>query len=131
MEREKIFKPLTHIFTTHVRIRFAERVLQIPLKTDSEKYELANRKRLNFEIKTRIAGSVVIEDKEIDSMLRSHLQATYGHHNYQFYLNNNVIFVAIKQEPPLFVTCYKKDGRVGAFHFADLYNKYYHTGKLK
>lgn len=126
MERDKIFKPLTHIFTTHVRIRFAERVLQIPLKTDSEKYELANRKRLNFKIKTRIAGSVVIEDKEIDSMFRNYLQETYGHHNYQFYL-----IVAIKQELPLFVTCYKKDGGVGAFHFADLYNKYYHTGKLK
>lgn len=131
MENTKIYKPITHVFTTHMRIRFAERVLQISQKKDLKKYELANRKSLNFEIKKRIAGSVVIEDDEIDSMLRSYLQAAYGHHNYQFYLNNNVIFVAIKQEQPLFVTCYKKDGRIGAFHFADLYNKYYHTGKLK
>lgn len=95
------------------------------------KYELANRKNLNFEIKKRILGSVVIEDEEIDSMLRNYLQSTYGNHKYSFYLNGNVIFVAVKQETPMFVTCYKKDGRVGGFHFAELYSKYYHTGKLK
>ena len=124
-------KPLEHIFTTHLRIRFAERVMQLSKKKDLVKYESDHRKSLNFEIKKRISGSVVIDDSEIDSMFKSYLMTSYGHNNYLFYLNNNVIFVAIKQEPPIFVTCYKKDGRVGAFHFAELYNKYYITGKLK
>lgn len=131
MENTEYRKPLEHVFTTHLRQRFAERVLQVPKKTNMEEYELKNRKNLNFEIKKRILGAVVIDDSEIDSMLRKHLQERYGHVNYQFYLNGNVIFVAMKQQPPVFVTCYKKDGRIGAFHFAELYNKYYHTGKLK
>lgn len=124
-------KPLEHVFTTHLRQRFAERVLQLPKKTDLELYEQKNRKGLNFEIKKRILGAVTVDDSEIDSMLRKHLQEKYGHSNYLFYLNGNVIFVAMKQTPPVFVTCYKKEGRIGTFHFAELYNKYYHTGKLK
>lgn len=120
-----------HIFTTHLRIRFAERVLQISKKKNLEEYESKNRRNLNFEIKKRILGAVVIDDSEIDSMLKSYLETSYGHHNYLFYLNNNVIFVAIKGESPTFVTCYKNDGMIGTFHFRDLYAKYYYTGKLK
>lgn len=128
---EIIKKQPTRIFTKHCRIRFAERVLQVSKKIDLETYQKINYNSLNFEMKKRILGSVVIDDTELDSILLNYLKTTYSGQEYLFYLNNNVIFVAIKKEVPIFVTCYKKDGIVGGFHFSTLYNKYYYTGKLK
>jgi hypothetical protein len=127
------FKPLPYIFTKHLRERFSERVLQLPKKKNIEEYAENNKKSLNFEIKKRLAGSVVIDDVEVDSLLKKYLKEEYGGNSYVFYLNNNVIYVGIKQDqgPPVIVTCYKKDGVIGEFHFAELYSKYYHTGKLK
>lgn len=118
------------VFTTHMRQRFCERVLNLPKKTDFVKHELNHRKWLNLELKKRIAGSAVVEEEDVPNFVVKKLKEKHGHDRLRFYLGGKVIFVAtLSKDPndnivkPFFVTCYKKEGAIGDYYLSELYKR--------
>lgn len=116
-------RAIEHIFTVHARKRFCERVLQLPKKTDLDIYEKQHRSALNLELKKRLQGAKLIQEKA-DSILMAGLKRKYGHKEYGFFVNGKVIFVGVKEDDlqvlPVIVTCYKTDGYMGWCFKGDL-----------
>lgn len=131
MEASKspFYRPLESVFTTHMRQRFCERVLSLPKKTDYVKHEVTHRKWLNLELKKRIAGCAVVEEKDVPNFVLTRIKEKHGDFPLRFYLGGKVIYVAsLSKDPndndkvkPFFVTCYKKEGAIGGYYLSDLY----------